>query len=105
MAAGALIAALMGIQGKFGVSANKILAAPETVNILAENKTHQIKGNESQYEYLRNIFKDIKVFNPSSENADIEGFVKLSDETVDKVSKTMDKVISRWRIKSNFNFS
>ncbi len=94
MAAGALIAALMGIQGKFGVSANKILAAPETVNILAENKTHQIKGNESQYEYLRNIFKDIKVFNPSSENADIEGFVKLSDETVDKVSKTMDKVIS-----------
>lgn len=94
MAAGALIAALMGMNGKFGVKVNKILAAPETVNILAQNKTKQLKENKSQLDYLRSIFREIKVFNPSLATADEEGFVRLSEETVEKVSRTMDRVIS-----------
>ena len=41
--AGALAGLVMGINGKYGIKSNKILAAPETVTILAENKARQVK--------------------------------------------------------------
>ena len=43
--AGAGIATMMGLKEKFGVNANAMFTAPETLNILAENKVNQIKNN------------------------------------------------------------
>lgn len=94
MVAGSLIALAMGFNKKFGVKANSILAAPETVNILAELKTKQLKENKSQLDYFKDILNSIKSYNPSSANADKDGFVKLSEETVNKVASIMDKVVS-----------
>ena len=41
--AGSLIA--YALNGKYGVNVNKLFTAPETLNILAENKANQIKNN------------------------------------------------------------
>ena len=92
--AGAIAAAIMGIDNKYGTNVNKIMAAPETLNILAENKAAQIKNSKSQVEYLENILSNVKAFNPQSAKADKEGFVSLSKETVEKVSKHLDTTIN-----------
>lgn len=96
--AGAIAAALMGMN-KFAKGSNKILAAPETLNILAQNKAKQIKGNKTQIEYIKEILSNIKGFNPSATNADEKGFVKLSQNTIDEVSAILDKVINNKDLK------
>lgn len=92
--AGALAAALMGIDRKYETNVNKIMTAPETLNILAENKAVQLKNNKSQLEYLESILAEVKAFNPQSAKADKEGYVKLSDETIKKVAKHLDTTIN-----------
>lgn len=93
MAGGAVAAALMGMNGKYGVNPVRIFVAPETLNILAENKARQIKNNKSQSEYLRETLSNLRAFNPSSAAADKDGYVKLSEKTIDEVSKILDKAI------------
>ena len=96
-AAGAVLAALAGLKKTYGTSSNNILAAKETVDILAENKTAQLKNNTHQVDYLKETLKNIKAYNPSSTLADAEGYVKLShpelESTVNKIAKTLDEVI------------
>ena len=96
-AAGAVLAALAGLKNTYGTSSNNILAAKETVDILAENKTAQLKNNTHQVDYLKETLKNIKAYNPSSTLADAEGYVKLShpelEDTVNKIAKTLDEVI------------
>ena len=92
--AGALAALLMGIDRKYGTNVNKIMAAPETLNILAENKAAQLKNNKSQLEYLESILSEVKAFNPQSSKADEEGYVKLSEKTIEKVAKHLDSTIN-----------
>lgn len=91
--AGAIAAILMGM-GKYTKSANSILAAPETLNILAENKTNQIKSGKPQVEYLKDTFRNVKCFNPNVAHADKDGYVKLSEKTVDEVAEVLNKVIN-----------
>ncbi len=59
MAGGLGAAALMGMKRNFDVKANKMFAAPETLNILAENKANQVKNNSSQAEYLKKKLLEI----------------------------------------------
>ncbi len=92
--AGALVAALMGIDNKYGTNVNKIMAAPETLNILAENKAAQLKNGQSQKQYLESILSEVRAFNPQSAKADKDGYVKLSRETIEKVSKYLDSTIN-----------
>lgn len=92
-AAGAALALLYGMNGKFGVKVNSIYVAPETLNILAENKARQLKNNKSQIEYIKETLSSLKAYNPSSANADKDGFVRISNKTIDEVSKILDKTI------------
>lgn len=92
--AGTAIALAMGINRKFGTDVNTMFTAPETINILAENKARQIKNNKTQLDYLKDTFANLKTFNPNHKNADKDGFVRLSKETADDVSKIMDKVLN-----------
>lgn len=94
--AGAGIASMMGLKEKFGVNANAMFTAPETLNILAENKVNQIKNNQTQQEYLKNIFNNIKAYNPSASNSNKnkDGFIKLSDQVIDDITLIMDKAIN-----------
>ena len=92
--AGALVAALMGIDRKYKTKVNNMLAAPETVNILAENKA---KYMNSQKDYLRVTFDNLKAFNPSSPLADAEGYIKLSNlpkESFDEIVEIMNSSIN-----------
>ena len=93
--AGAIAALLMGMKKKFGVKANPIMAAPETINILAENKVNNM---ESQKEYLRETLKNVRAFNPSSEKAELDGYVKLDKlfkkEEFEEVINMLDTAIS-----------
>lgn len=93
-AAGALIAALSGINREYGTKANDIMAAKETINILAENKSKQLANNAHQVDYLKDTLKNLKAFNPTAKNADADGFVRLSKETIDDVARIMDEAIS-----------
>jgi len=99
-AAGAIIASLMGIKNKFDINPNSLFAAPETVNILAENKSKQIKNNLQQKDYLKETFSNLKVFRPTAENADKDGYVKLTKETVDDIANLFDNVLND----KNMNF-
>ena len=90
--AGALLA--LSMKDKFGLNVNHLFTAPETLNILAENKAEQLKNNKSRLEYIRNTFKNIKAYNPTSKGADKEGFVKLSDKTIKDVSKIIDESLT-----------
>lgn len=81
-AAGALIA--MGINKKFGLNVNDIFTAPETLNILAENKADQLKNNKTQLDYIKSTLAEVKAYNPTSARADADGFVKLSQNTIDE---------------------
>ena len=94
VAAGALIAAVMGINGKFGTNVNSMFTAPETLNILAENKAKQVKEGLTQLDYLKETLTNLKAYNPTAVNADKEGFVKLSKETVDDVAKLIDTALN-----------
>lgn len=105
---GAATAALMGMGKNYGIEANKILAAPETLNILAENKTRQIKNKTTQADYLKETLRNLKAFNPTAKNADAEGYVKLSDETVNEISKILDDALNNkefkaWEDKNSVN--
>ena len=94
IAAGALVAAIMGVDRKYGTKSNQIMTAPETLNILAENKAAQLAQNKNQADYLRTTLENVKAFNPSSKVADKDGFIKISRETIDDVVKILDYAIS-----------
>ena len=92
--AGSMVALLMGINNKFGTNVNSMFTAPETLDILAENKARQVKNNASQLDYLKETFANLKAFNPTAKNADKDGYVRLSKETIDDVSKIIDKALN-----------
>ena len=92
--AGAIIAMLLGFNKKFGMSPNSMFAAPETVNILAENKAKQIEKNLHQVDYLKETFSNLKAFRPNAINADKEGFVKLGQDTVNDVANLFNKSLN-----------
>lgn len=91
---GAGIAALMGLNNKYGIKANSLFTAPETLNILAENKASQIKNKTSQLDYLKETLSNLKAFNPTGKKADKDGFVKLTDDAVNEIAKLMDSVLN-----------
>ena len=91
-AAGAILAG--ALNKKYGANINRMFTAPETLNILAENKSSQLKNNNTQLEYIRETLSNIKAYNPTSPNADNEGYVKLSKETIDEVAKLYDKLLN-----------
>ncbi len=105
--AGSLLA--IALNKKYGFSANSIFAAPETTNILAENKANQLKGNKSQYEYLKDTLSRVKAYNPQAKGADKDGYIRLSEKTVDEVAKLMDESLNNkiefkdWKKKSAAN--
>lgn len=95
-AAGILVGAAMGINKKYGnnsVNFNDILASPETLNILAKRKTIQLVEKKSNVEYLEDVLKNMKAFNPNAATADAEGYVKLSDKAIKEVAEILDEVI------------
>ena len=92
--AGAGALAAVALNKKFGLNVNKIFTAPETLNILAENKAEQIKNNQTQLEYIKKTLSEVKAYNPTAKNADAEGFVKLSQDTIDEVSKILDESLN-----------
>lgn len=107
-AGGGLAAAAMGMKKNFGIRANKIFAAPETLNILAENKANQVKNNKSQVDYLKETLTNLKAFNPNAANADKDGYVKLSKSTIDEIASMLDKSIDNldyntWEKKTTIN--
>ncbi len=97
---GAATAALMSMGKEYGIEANKILAAPETLNILAENKTRQIKNKTTQADYLKETLRNLKAFNPTAKNADAKGYVKLSEKTVNEISKILDDALNNKEFKA-----
>ena len=60
-ASGAMIA--YGLNKKYGLNVNKLFTAPETLNILAENKSEQIKNNKTQIDYIKKTLSDVKAYN------------------------------------------
>ena len=94
--AGAVAASLMGIDNEFGIKANNIFTAPETLDILAQNKANQIKKNGTQLDYLKETLSNLKAYNPTADasRVDKDGFVKLLDTEVDEIAKILDEVIS-----------
>ena len=97
-ASGALIAG--ALTEKYGYKVNKMFTAPETLHILAENKSSQIKNNKSQIEYLKETLKNAKGYNPTAPKSDSDGFVKLSDKTIEKIAKYYDELLNN---KADFN--
>jgi hypothetical protein len=95
MMAGALAASLMGFQSKYGTKINEIFAAPETLNILAENKAKQVKNNTTQLDYLKETLQNVRAFNPSAQGADKDGFIKLSDKTIEEAAEILNKSIDK----------
>lgn len=95
MLAGGLASLVMGFGNKFGTGVNNIFAAPETLRILAENKARQVKNNATQIDYIKETLANIKGFNPTSEYADTEGFVKLSKDTIDDVAEVLNRAINK----------
>ena len=91
-ASGAMIA--YGLNKKYGLNVNKLFTAPETLNILAENKSEQIKNNKTQIDYIKKTLSDVKAYNPTSVRADSEGFVKLSGKTIDEAAEFFDKALN-----------
>ena len=94
--AGAGIAGLMGLKGKYNTNVNKIMAAPETLNILAEYKANQIKADSSHVSYLKDVLSNIEAFNPKlSTTAD--GYIKLSSPEhknfINEIATMLDEVI------------
>ena len=96
-AAGAAIAGAM--TKKYETKVNKIFTAPDTLHILADNKARQIKNNKSQIEYIKETLKNVKGYNPtfSAPNREIDndGYIKLSDKTIDKIAKYYDELLNK----------
>ena len=97
-AAGAAIAG--SLTKKYDTKVNKIFTAPDTLHILADNKSKQIKNNKTQIEYLKETLRNAKGYNPTAINSDAEGYVKLSDKTIDTISKYYDELLNK---KADFN--
>ena len=91
--AGALAA--YALSKKYETKINKIFTAPETLNILAENKSDQLKNKKSQTEYFRKTLENVRAYNPTATNSDKEGYVKLSKSTIDDISKYYDELLSK----------
>ena len=91
--AGSVIAATMGISNKYGVNANTIMAAPETVKILSNYKSKQINEKSTQIDYFKDVFSNFKAFNPNHEGASADGFVKLNEKQIEEVSRLMDSIL------------
>lgn len=96
--AGWLIA--KSLNKKFGLNVNNIFTAPETLNILAENKAQQIKDKKSQLDYIKTTLENVKAYNPDSKNADKEGYTRISKEKIDEVAKYLDESLNK-----NVNFN
>ena len=92
--AGALVSAVMGMNKKFGAKVNQMMAAPETINILAENKARQLMENKSQLDYLKETLRNVKAYNPTAAGADAAGFVTIPESTIDEVVQIMDSAIT-----------
>ena len=92
-AAGAAIAG--SLTKKYNTKVNRMFTAPDTLHILAENKSNQIKNNTTQLEYLKQILENTRGYNPSHAKADGEGYVKLSPKTVDNIAKYYDKLLNQ----------
>lgn len=97
-ASGAAIA--FTVNNKYGTNINRMFTAPETLNILAENKANQIKNNKSQIDYIKTTLKSVRAYNPTAKNSDNEGYVKLSNKTVNKIAEYYDELFKN---KSGFN--
>ena len=91
-AAGAAIAG--SLTKKYETKVNKMFTAPETLHILAQNKSEQIKNKKSQLDYIKTTLKHAKGYNPTATEAK-DGYVKLSDKTVDKVARYYDELLNR----------
>ena len=91
--AGSLIAA--GLNKKFKLNSNRIFAAEETLDILAQNKTKQLINNKTQLDYLKETLHSVKGYNPTAANSDKDGFVKLSDKAVNEISELIDKALQK----------
>ena len=91
-AAGALIAG--AVNKKFDANVNRMFTAPETLDILAENKSEQLKNNKTQLEYIKETLNSVRAYNPASVNADKDGYVKLSKSTIDEVAGLYDKLLN-----------
>ena len=91
--AGALIAG--SLTKKYETKVNKIFTSPETLHILAENKSNQIKNKTAQKDYIIETLKQAKGYNPSSIKADNDGYVKLSDKTIEKVASFYNELLNK----------
>ena len=91
-ASGAAIA--YGINKKYGSDINRMFTAPETLNILAENRAEQLKHKKKRVDYIKSTLKNVRAYNPAAKNADKEGYVKLSKQTINEVSKNFDELIT-----------
>ena len=87
--AGAALA--MKINKHYGLNVNNIFTAPETLNILAQNKAEQIKNNKTQLDYIKMTLSEVKAYNPTS---DSEGFVKLSQKTIDETAELFNNALN-----------
>lgn len=92
-AAGAAIAG--SLTKKYDTKVNKMFTAPETLHILAENKSNQIKNNQSQLEYLKEILRHAKGYNPTLAKPGSEGYVEISGPTIDRVAKYYDELLNK----------
>lgn len=94
LASGILVAALMGIDKNYGTHVNAMFTAPETLSILAENKAKQVKNKTTQLDYLKETLTNLRAYNPTATGADKDGFVKLSEQTVDDIAKLLDSALN-----------
>ena len=92
-AAGATIAG--GLSKKYQTKVNRMFTAPDTLHILAENKSKQFKNNTSQVEYLKTTLRNVKGYNPASVKADNEGFVKLSEKTINTIADYYNELLDK----------
>ena len=93
MGAGALTAALMGINKKYGADVNTIMVAPETLTILAENKARELGANKTRIDYIKETLSNLRAFNPTKSKAS-DGFVAISETTIDEIAKIIDSAIN-----------
>ena len=102
-AAGAAIAG--SLTKKYNTKVNKMFTAPDTLHILADNKSRQIKNNKTQIEYFKETLRNARGYNPTGINADgvaadNEGYLELSEKTIDKIAKYYDELLNK---KADFN--
>lgn len=89
--AGFLLAA--SLTKKYGADINKMFTAPDTLHILAENKSNQIKNKTSQLDYLKTTLRNVRGYNPTAPESR-DGYVKLSEKTVNQIAKYYDELLN-----------